>query len=102
MSQKRLSVSAASLLLAVGCIGPQGAQPCAETPASDGQSADAGGEETLIEAVVPTGTLIWDGGSISNIGESLAPPGRWFVPAGVSGPAPRPWPRSAASAPVGS
>lgn len=82
MSYKRLSVSAASLLcLAVACIGPQGALPCAETATSgaDEKGADTGGEEPLVEAVVPTGALIWDGASISNVGESLSPPGSWFV-----------------------
>jgi hypothetical protein len=82
MSYKRFSVSAGLLVLAAGCIGPQGAQPCAEDASkatADGGSADAKGEEPLIEAVVPTGTLIWDGASISNNGESLAPPGSWFV-----------------------
>jgi hypothetical protein len=81
MSYKSLAFSAV-VLLAVGCIGPQGAQPCAETPASgsgDAAAAEGGGEEALVEAVVPTGTLIWDGASISNIGESLSPPGSWFV-----------------------
>lgn len=80
MSYKSLTLSAV-VLLAVGCIGPQGAQPCAETAAS-GASEGAGddkGEEALVEAVVPTGSLIWDGASISNIGESLSPPGSWFV-----------------------
>lgn len=81
MSHKRFSISAGAFLFAAGCIGPQGAQPCAETAssASDGASADANGEEQLIEAVVPTGALIWDGASISNIAESLSPPGSWFV-----------------------
>ena len=82
MSYKRFSVSAGLLALAAGCIGPQGAQPCADDPSkasTDGSSADAKGEEALIEAVVPTGTLIWDGTSISNNGESLVPPGSWFV-----------------------
>ncbi len=83
MSYKRFSVSAGVLLLASGCIGPQGAQPCADNPSSasgDGAaSSDAKGDEPLIEAVVPTGALIWDGASISNIGESLSPPGSWFV-----------------------
>jgi hypothetical protein len=82
MSNKRLSVLASLLLSAVSCIGPQGAQPCVETASSatDADSgADANGEEPLVEAVVPTGTMIWDGGGISNIGESLSPPGSWFV-----------------------
>jgi hypothetical protein len=81
MSYKPLTMSAV-LLFAVGCIGPQGAQPCAETASSssaDGADGEAKGEEELVEAVVPTGTLIWDGASISNIGESLNPPGSWFV-----------------------
>ena len=81
MSNKSLTFSAV-LLLAAGCIGPQGTQPCAETPASgsgDAAAAEGGGEEALVEAVVPTGTMIWDGASISNIGESLSPPGSWFV-----------------------
>jgi hypothetical protein len=80
MSQQRFTMSALVLLLAAGCIGPQGAQPCAETASTaDGAAADSKGEEQLIEAVVPTGSLIWDGASISNIGESLNPPGSWFV-----------------------
>jgi hypothetical protein len=81
MSHKRFSMSAAVLFCAAGCIGPQGAQPCAETASSsnDGAADGAKGEEPLIEAVVPTGTLIWDGTSISNNGESLVPPGSWFV-----------------------
>jgi len=80
MSYKSLTFTAV-VLLAVGCIGPQGAQPCAETAASTGDGAGeaAAGEEALVEAVVPTGTLIWDGASISNVGESLSPPGSWFV-----------------------
>jgi hypothetical protein len=80
MSHKRFVMSVGALLFA-GCIGPQGAQPCAETAsnASDGAAAEAPGEEPLIEAVVPTGALIWDGASISNIAESLSPPGSWFV-----------------------
>jgi len=73
-------MSAPVLLLAAGCIGPQGAQPCAETASSATDAAgETTGEEALIEAVVPTGTLIWDGTSISNVGESLNPPGSWFV-----------------------
>ncbi|MDF3066623.1 MAG: hypothetical protein K0R38_2224 [Polyangiaceae bacterium] len=82
MSYKRLSVSGAPLLcLAAACIGPQGAMPCAETASSGAEEkgADTGGEEPLVEAVVPTGALIWDGASISNVGESLSPPGSWFV-----------------------
>jgi hypothetical protein len=81
MSYKRLTLCGLLLALTAGCIGPQGAQPCAETAAAadSGGSAAPGGEEPLIEAVVPTGTLIWDGGGISNIGESLSPPGSWFV-----------------------
>jgi hypothetical protein len=80
MSQPRFTMSALVLLLAAGCIGPQGAQPCAETASSAAEGAgDAKAEEALIEAVVPTGTLIWDGTSISNVGESLNPPGSWFV-----------------------
>lgn len=82
MSYKRFIVSAFALLSASGCIGPQGAQPCAETASTasgDGAASDAKGEEPLIEAVVPTGTLIWDGTSISNNGEALSPPGSWFV-----------------------
>jgi hypothetical protein len=93
MSYKRFTC-AASVVLAVGCIGPQGTQPCAETASAasgDAAAGDAGGEEPLVEAVVPTGTLIWDGGGISNIGESLSPPGSWFVysdksPKGVKKP----------------
>jgi hypothetical protein len=81
MSYKPLT-SSLVMLVAVGCIGPQGAGPCADTAAS-GASESAGdsakGEETLVEAVVPTGSMIWNGGSISNIGESLTPPGSWFV-----------------------
>jgi hypothetical protein len=55
--------------------------PCAETASSGAEEkgADTGGEEPLVEAVVPTGALIWDGASISNVGESLSPPGSWFV-----------------------
>jgi hypothetical protein len=82
MSHQRLSMSAFVLLLAAGCIGPQGVQPCAETASNGSADADGGdakGEEPLIEAVVPTGTLIWDGSGISNNGESLSPPGSWFV-----------------------
>lgn len=80
MSQPRFTMSAPVLLLAAGCIGPQGAQPCAETASSATDAAgETTGEEALIEAVVPTGTLIWDGTSISNVGESLNPPGSWFV-----------------------
>ena len=81
MSYKRFSMSAALTLLAVGCIGPQGAQPCAEdaSKASGDSASGAKGEEPLIEAVVPTGPLIWAGTSISNNGESLSPPGSWFV-----------------------
>ena len=82
MSYKSLSLSAVVLLTAA-CIGPQGAQPCVEAPSSGAADASAdaasGGEEQLVEAVVPTGTMIWDGASISNIGESLSPPGSWFV-----------------------
>ena len=73
MTQTRFSVTAGLCLTlaAAGCIGPQGAQPCAETADSAASDGDkAGGEEPLIEAVVPTGTLIWDGTSISNVGES--------------------------------
>ena len=72
-------MSALVLLLAAGCIGPQGVQPCAETASAADGAGEAKGEEPLIEAVVPTGTLIWDGTSISNVGESLTPPGSWFV-----------------------
>jgi hypothetical protein len=82
MSYTRFSICAGLFLAAAGCIGPQGAQPCAETASTasgDAASGDAKGEEPLIEAVVPTGTLIWDGTSISNNGESLSPPGSWFV-----------------------
>lgn len=80
MSQSRFTMSALVLLLATGCIGPQGAQPCAETASNAADGADdAKAEEALIEAVVPTGALIWDGTSISNVGESLNPPGSWFV-----------------------
>jgi hypothetical protein len=75
-------------LLAFGCIGPSGAQTA--DAADDGPKKPAG-EEALIEPVVPTGTMIWDGGGISNIGESLNPPGSWFVysdnsPKGVKKP----------------
>jgi hypothetical protein len=83
MSYKRFSTSIFSVALAVGCIGPQGAQPCVETAGSSAASADSaeagGGEEELVEAVVPTGSLIWAGEGISNNGESLSPPGSWFV-----------------------
>jgi hypothetical protein len=81
MSYQSLTLSAV-VLLAVGCIGPQGAQPCAETAVSgagEGAADDTKGEDALVEAVVPTGTMIWDGASISNIAESLSPPGSWFV-----------------------
>ena len=83
MSYKRFSLALVVASLAYGCIGPQGVQPCAEAPgggtgdASD--AADAKGEEPLVEAVIPTGTLIWAGDGISNIGEGLSPPGSWFV-----------------------
>jgi hypothetical protein len=93
MSYKRFCLSAGLVLLASGCIGPQGAaQPCVEAPAAGAGAALApAGEEPLVEAVVPTGTLIWDGGGISNLAESIAPPGSWFVysdksPKGVKKP----------------
>jgi hypothetical protein len=97
MRKLRSSLAFGSLLLLAGCIGPQGVQPCAETPSgqSGGADADAGGgggdEELLVEAVVPTGTLIWSGDGISNNGEALSPPGSWFVysdesPGGVKMP----------------
>jgi hypothetical protein len=81
-------------LAAYGCIGPQGVQPCAEPPGGSTDSAAASaeqGDEPLVEAIVPTGTLIWAGEGISNIGESLSPPGSWFVysdesPGGVKMP----------------
>ncbi len=82
MSYLRLPRLACLFLLTQGCIGPQGAaQPCAETPAA--ANGDAGNEaskaEVLVEAVVPTGSLIWDGAGISNLPESISPPGSWFV-----------------------
>lgn len=82
MSYKLVSICVALLFGLPSCIGPQGAQSCTETAADSdksGGSEETKGEETLVEAVVPTGTLIWDGGGISNIGESLSPPGSWFV-----------------------
>src|SRR6185503_4236370 len=82
MSYLRFSLAVSLVALAAGCIGPQGAQPCVETASSSSgetASADSGGEEQLVEAVVPTGNLIWSGEGISNNGESLSPPGSWFV-----------------------
>jgi hypothetical protein len=95
MSYLRFSLAVSAVALSVSCIGPQGAQPCVETASSSSGSgdaaADAGGEEQLVEAVVPTGTLIWAGEGISNNGEALSPPGSWFVysdesPSGVKMP----------------
>lgn len=96
MSYRRSSLRLAglALVLASGCIGPQAVQPCAETPSASGDNAAAGeekAEELLVEAVVPTGTMIWSGEGISNNGESLSPPGSWFVysdesPGGVKMP----------------
>lgn len=94
MSNKRICSAASLIALVAGCIGPQGAQPCVETAGAssgDAGASEADGEEQLVEAVVPTGTLIWDGGGISNVGESLSPPGSWFVysdksPKGVKRP----------------
>ena len=83
MNHRNISVFAGALWLSVGCIGPQGAQQCKEP--SSGDQASAEGEKTatapatLTEAVIPKGTLIWDGGGISNLPESIEPPGSWFV-----------------------
>ncbi|HEV8244896.1 MAG TPA: hypothetical protein VGP93_03975 [Polyangiaceae bacterium] len=84
MKYKRFSLLACATLTIAGCIGPQGAsQPCTETasnsaaPAKNSSSAE--GPEPLIAAVVPKGTLIWDGQGISNLPGSIEPPGSWFV-----------------------
>jgi hypothetical protein len=84
MNHRNVSLFASALWLSFGCIGPQGAQQCKEP--SSGDTASAEGEQTaeaapatLTEAVVPKGTLIWDGGGISNLAESIEPPGSWFV-----------------------
>ena len=88
--------------LAAGCIGPQGAAaPC--EPCESAKSAPASGtsdsKETAAtpssptpvpDPVVPTATMIWDGGGISNL-PSVSPPGSWFVysdktPTGVKKP----------------
>lgn len=85
MIHRNVSLLACCLWLAVGCIGPQGAaRPCAEP--AENSTASAGGEgaeegpATLTEAVIPKGTLIWDGAlGIANSPESIEPPGSWFV-----------------------
>jgi hypothetical protein len=83
----RFVLGAGVAMLAAGCIGPQGAaQPCeCATGASKGEpassekvvaaSADA---PPIPEPVVPNGSMIWDGGGISNL-PSIQPPGSWFV-----------------------
>jgi hypothetical protein len=93
---RRISLFASVALMAVGCIGPQGAaQPCTDTASKSEGAADATAEskgpEPLVAAVVPKGTLIWDGQGISNLPESIEPPGSWFVysdksPKGVKKP----------------
>jgi hypothetical protein len=99
MSYARLFFTACTVVFAAGCIGPQGAaQPCecatgAATPTSpeSGEATAARADAPSIpDPVVPTGTLIWDGGGISNL-PSVEPPGSWFVysdktPTGVKTP----------------
>jgi hypothetical protein len=84
MIYRNISLFACALSLAIGCIGPQGAQQCkepgeGETAASEGESTAAAEPVPLTEAVIPKGTLIWDGQGISNLPESIEPPGSWFV-----------------------
>jgi len=85
MMHRNISLVACALWLSVGCIGPQGAQQCKEPSGGNGDSASAEGESagegpaTLTEAVIPKGTLIWDGQGISNLPDSIEPPGSWFV-----------------------
>ena len=84
MSYQRLSLSACLAVLALGCIGPQGTQPCTETASNSAAPADGSkeapaAEAPLVEAVIPKGTLIWDGQGISNLPDSVEPPGSWFV-----------------------
>ena len=96
MSYQRLSLSACLAVLALGCIGPQGTQPCTETASNSAAPADGSkeapaAEAPLVEAVIPKGTLIWDGQGISNLPDSVEPPGSWFVysdktPTGVKKP----------------
>jgi hypothetical protein len=83
MIYRRISLFACALVLSVGCIGPQGAQPCADPGSGSAASGDgektAAGAEPLVDAIVPKGTLIWDGQGISNLPDSIEPPGSWFV-----------------------
>jgi len=83
----RFFLGAGVAALVAGCIGPQGAaQPCecatgasnGDTARSDNVVAASADAPPIPEPVVPTGTLIWDGGGISNL-PSIQPPGSWFV-----------------------
>jgi hypothetical protein len=92
----------ASIALATGCIGPQGAAkpcdcPCENAAAPSGnpgaatESVAAPTEvQPIPDSVVPTAAMIWDGGGISNL-PNIEPPGSWFVysdttPTGVKKP----------------